>query len=81
MQAFVVLFSIVWKAGLCLIILNSPHAGLFGLSLIAWKEELYWIILNSPYAGLCWIVLKSLESRPLLDCAKQSGKQTFVGLC
>ena len=29
-------------------------------------------MLNSPHAGLCLIVLNSLESRPLIDYAKQS---------
>ena len=62
-------------------VLSSPHT------------VLCWITLNSPHRSPCWIVLNSLENRhsldgakestcrPLLDCAKKSGKQTFVGLC
>ena len=50
-------------------------------------------MLSSPHAGIFRIVLNSLESRPLLDyakqatnrplleCAKKSGKQTFDRLC
>ena len=62
-------------------VLSSPHI------------VVCWIMLNSPHRSPCWIVLNSLENRhsfdyakqstcrPLLDCAKKSGKQTFVGLC
>ena len=47
-------------------------------------------MLTSPHAGIFWIVLNSRESRPLLDYAKQSGKQeirsimlnsSHAGLC